>query len=83
MKQFTAKRLVGIGLVSAITIGWMIWMQAENTPFGAPPAPSKDAWSTYWPEAIASIAIVVVLDAVVIALTLRRSRRLKEKGEEL
>jgi hypothetical protein len=82
MKQFTVKRLVGIGLLSAIVIAWMIYMQAEKTPFGAPPAPSKDAWSTYWPEAIASILIVVVVDVVVVALTLRRARRLKEKGED-
>lgn len=80
MNQFTLKRMIWIGLASVATIAWMIYLQAEKTPFGAPPAPSKDAWSTYWPQAIASVLIVVVLDAIVIALTMRRARQLEEKG---
>lgn len=79
--QFTLKRMIWIGLASVITIAWMIYLQAEKTPFGAPPAPSKEAWSEYWPQAILSILIVVVVDAVVIALTMSRARRLKERGE--
>ena len=81
MKQFTPMRMIGIGIVSLITIAWMIYLQAEKTPFGAPPAPSKDAWSEYWPQAIVSVLIVIVVDAVVIALTMKRSRRLAERGE--
>lgn len=81
MNQFTPKRMLWLGLAFLITIVWMIWMQVEITPFGDPPAPSNDEWSRFWPAAIASMVFVVVVDVIVIRLTLRRTRELKEKGE--
>jgi hypothetical protein len=75
--QFTAKRLVGLGLLSAAMLAFIIWM-VVNYPAEGGTAPTDEEWARFVPQAITFIALVIVVDALVSFGTFRRQKRLPQ-----
>jgi hypothetical protein len=78
--QFTAKRLIGLGLLTAAMFAFIIYMVVVYPAEGSG-APTKEEWSRFAPQAFMFIAFVIVVDALVTAGTFRRQKRLP--AEEL
>jgi Cyclic nucleotide-binding domain len=79
-KQFTAKRLIGLGLLSAAMLAFIVYMVATYPAEGGT-APTKDEWSRFIPLAFFCIGFVVLADALVTWATFKRQSRLP--SEEL
>ncbi len=81
-RQFTVPRLIGLGLLSAAMLAFIIWM--TNTYPAEGGAITDEQWSRFTGLAIACIAIVIVTDVFVTTYTLRRSKKLQtEDPQEL
>jgi hypothetical protein len=78
--QFTAKRMVGLGLLTAAMLAFIVYM-VVNYPAEGGTAPTKEEWSRFVPQAIFFIAFVIVVDLVITVATFRRQKRLP--AEEL
>lgn len=79
-RQFTAPRLIGLGILSAAMLAFIIWM-VVTYPAKKGTAPSQSEWSDYTVLAIVCVGIVLLVDALIVWATLRWSRDLS--AEEL
>jgi hypothetical protein len=73
--QFTAKRLVGLGAITAAMFAFIVYMVVTYPAEGGGNI-TKDDWSQFIPQAIIFIAFVIVVDALVTIGTFRRQKRL-------
>jgi hypothetical protein len=80
--QFTAKRMIGLGLLTAALIAFTWYMVVEYPPTGGVPPPSQSEWNDYIPHAIVSVLLVVAIDAAFVVATLRRQRRLSDEEKD-
>ena len=82
-RQFTAPRLIGLGILSAAMLTFIIWM-TNTYPAEGGNSITKDDWVQFRWLAVVCIGIVVVTDVLVTVTTFRRSKRLQtEDPEEL
>ena len=79
-RQFTAPRLIGLGLLSAAMLAFIIWM--TNTYPAEGGAITDEQWSRFTGAAIACVLIVIVTDIVVTTITLRRGKTLSPEERD-
>ena len=78
--QFTAKRMILLGVLAAAVVVWQTILQSRGVigdkGFGS------EEWQPFIGAAIWCIVIVIVLDAIAVVATLRRTRRLPEAEKD-
>ena len=79
--QFTAKRLILLGIAAAAVVAWQSYLQFGVGVIGDKGFGSEE-WRPFIGAAIWCVVIVIVLDVITVMLTMRRTRRLPEEERD-
>lgn len=83
--QFTARRMIVLGLVFLGVFVWINWMRVTYPPHQpgmAARVPTQEQWNEYWWLALACIAIVVVVDLATVFIERRVEKNLPEEEKD-
>ena len=79
-RQFTAPRLIGLGLLSGAMLAFIIWM--TNTYPAEGGKITDEQWSRFTGAAIACVLIVIITDIAVTMVTVRRGKTLSPEERD-